>query len=98
MRNESRPKHVQSYLQYYERRQSRVVRKLGRSKFDTLLLTQPADIRYLCGFTGSSAVLALTRNDVAFFTDGRYSEQAHTEVVGPANVIIVVNPLPHPRH
>ena len=89
MRNDSRLKHVQ----YYERRQSRVARKLGRSKFDTLLITQLADIRYLCGFTGSSAVLVLTRDDAAFFTDGRYSEQAHTEVVGAANVIIEGNPL-----
>src|SRR5712691_11026197 len=92
MRNESRPKHVQ----YYERRQSRAVRKLGRSKFDTLLLTQLADIRYLCGFTGSSAVLVLTRNDAAFFTDGRYSERSHTQVVGVAQVIIPGNALRRP--
>jgi Xaa-Pro aminopeptidase len=45
-----------------------------------LLVTHLPDVRYLCGFTGSSAALAVTRRRARLFTDGRYRTQAAEEV------------------
>jgi len=45
-----------------------------------LLVTHLPDVRYLCGFTGSSAALAVTRRSARLFTDGRYTAQAAEEV------------------
>jgi Xaa-Pro aminopeptidase len=42
--------------------------------------THLPDLRYLSGFTGSSAALAITRRTACLFTDGRYTEQAAQEV------------------
>jgi Xaa-Pro aminopeptidase len=45
-----------------------------------LLVTHLPDLRYLSGFTGSSAALAVTRRSARLFTDGRYKTQAAAEV------------------
>jgi Xaa-Pro aminopeptidase len=55
-------------------------RRITRAGLPGLLVTHPADIRYLSGFTGSSAALAVTRRAVRLFTDGRYIAQAAEEV------------------
>jgi Xaa-Pro aminopeptidase len=55
-------------------------RKLTRAGLPGLLVTYPPDIRYLCGFTGSNAALAVTRRAARLFTDGRYTAQAAEEV------------------
>jgi Xaa-Pro aminopeptidase len=53
---------------------------MNRAGLPALLVTQLHDIRYLCGFTGSSAALAVTRRKARLFTDGRYTTQAAEEV------------------
>jgi Xaa-Pro aminopeptidase len=55
-------------------------RKLSRAGLPGLLVTHLPDVRYLCGFTGSSAALAVTRRGTRMFTDGRYTAQAAEEV------------------
>ena len=55
-------------------------RKLTRAGLPGLLVTHLPDVRYLCGFTGSSAALAVTRRAARLFTDGRYTAQANEEV------------------
>jgi Xaa-Pro aminopeptidase len=45
-----------------------------------LVITHLPDVRWLCGFTGSSAALGVTRRAVRLFTDGRYTAQAAEEV------------------
>ncbi len=55
-------------------------RRLTASGLTSLLVTSLPDIAYLCGFTGSSAALAVTRRVTRLFTDGRYSSQAAEEV------------------
>ena len=55
-------------------------RRLTRAGLPGLLVTHPPDIRYLCGFTGSSGALAVTRRTARLFTDGRYTAQAAEEV------------------
>jgi Xaa-Pro aminopeptidase len=72
---------------------------------DALLVTHLPDVRWLCGFTGSSAALVL-RNEAAsgarstrspihavLFTDGRYIAQANAEAVGTEVVIATKPPL-----
>ena len=68
-------------------------RKLTRAGLPGLLVTHLPDVRYLCGFTGSSAALAITRRSARMFTDGRYSTQANQEVTGTrVDVEIVSSP------
>ena len=57
-------------------------RRLTRAGLPGLLVTHLPDLRYLCGFTGTSAALAVTRRAVRLFTDGRYTAQAAAEVQG----------------
>jgi Xaa-Pro aminopeptidase len=55
-------------------------RKLTRAGLPGLVVTHLPDLRYLTGFTGSSAALAITRRAACLFTDGRYRTQAAAEV------------------
>jgi Xaa-Pro aminopeptidase len=54
---------------------------------DGLLVTHLPDVRYLCGFTGSSAALVLAGARAVLFTDGRYASQAKLEAAGTRVVI-----------
>ena len=65
----------------------------GARGFDGLLITRPADIRYLCGFTGSAGVFVLAAGRAVLFTDGRYTEQANKEAEGTKIVIAKGPPL-----
>jgi Xaa-Pro aminopeptidase len=64
----------------HQRRIAALRRKLTRAGLHGLLVTHLPDVRYLCGFTGSSAALAVTRRATCLFTDGRYIAQAEEEV------------------
>jgi len=55
-------------------------RRLNSAGVSGLLVTHLPDVRYLCGFTGSNATLAVTRRSARLFTDGRYRTQAAEEV------------------
>ena len=55
-------------------------RRITRAGLSGLLVTHLPDVRYLCGFTGSSAALVVTRRSTRLFTDGRYKVQAAQEV------------------
>jgi Xaa-Pro aminopeptidase len=55
-------------------------RKLTRAGLPGLVVTHLPDLRYLSGFTGSSAALAVTSRAARLFTDGRYTAQASEEV------------------
>jgi len=68
-----------------ERRKSRIkrLRKLRTSiaekGLDALLLSQPENLRYLSGFTGSSGWLLISGQNAILATDFRYVEQAKGE-------------------
>src|SRR3954470_764677 len=47
---------------------------------DALVLTSIPNVRYLTGFSGSSALMLVTQRDVHFITDFRYDTQARDEV------------------
>ena len=55
---------------------------MKQERIEALLVTNLADVRYLCGFSGSNAFLCITAGRAAMFTDGRYSEQARQETKG----------------
>jgi len=55
---------------------------------DAVLLTSLANIRYLTGFSGSSALVLLTARETLFITDFRYSTQVRDEVGDFARVAI----------
>src|SRR5437667_12028604 len=61
-------------------RLGRVQSQLEQHRLDAFLVTHLPNIRYLCGFSGSAGVLAVTERDSILFTDGRYTEQARAEV------------------
>lgn len=63
----------------------RLARELRRRSIPSLLVTHLPDVRYLTGFTGSNAALAVlagSRVSARLFTDGRYTVQAKREVQG----------------
>jgi Xaa-Pro aminopeptidase len=49
---------------------------------DALLVSHPANIRYLCGFSGSAGLLLVEGSKATLFTDSRYTFQAREEVSG----------------
>ncbi len=51
-----------------------------RAGLPAIVVTHLPDVRYLTGFTGSSAALAVTRRAARMFTDARYATQAAEEV------------------
>lgn len=71
----------------FKGRQNKLNAALAEARLDALVITHLPNITYLCGFTGSAGVLVAQPSRWAFFTDGRYTEQAHAEVQG-ARVVI----------
>ncbi len=65
-------------------RRGRVVEAIGAAGVDGLLVTSPANVRYLTGFTGSNGWLLLAATGAAFLSDPRYAQQAAQEVAGIA--------------
>ena len=72
----------------------------AQAPVDTLVVTNLTNIRYLTGFTGSAAVLVVAPDATILITDGRYAEQASTQVRAAgaeATVEIVPGPEQHRR-
>ena len=57
-----------------------LTRLLAGGRYDSLLVTSPANVRYLTGFTGSAGCALVTPRRQYFFTDFRYRDQAGREV------------------
>ena len=73
-------------------RQKKFQQTLESQHLDGFIVTHPANLRYLCGYTGSNGLLLFLAGRRIFFTDGRYTEQAHEEVHG-ARVVIAKGAL-----
>jgi len=76
----------------HSRRIGQVRRRMTKAGLSGLLVTHLPDLRYLSGFTGSSAALALTRRAARLFTDGRYTAQAAQEVSAAQVQIVSSSP------
>ncbi|MCU0606864.1 MAG: Xaa-Pro peptidase family protein [Candidatus Edwardsbacteria bacterium] len=70
------------------RRAAAARRAMTRAGLAALLVSRPANIRYLCGYTGSAGLLLVTRRGSTFLTDFRYQEQVKREVTAARCVII----------
>ncbi len=69
-------------------RRAALLERLEREQLDGLIVSHLPNIRYLTGFTGSSATLLVLRNENVFFSDFRYRTQADDEVAGAARIEI----------
>jgi Xaa-Pro aminopeptidase len=70
------------------RRLSALVDGLTTAHIDGLLITSLPNIRYLTGFSGSSALLFVTARDTVLVTDFRYKTQIAEEVGDLASISI----------
>ena len=61
---------------------------LTAAHMDGLLVSSPANIRYLTGFSGSSGLLFVSAREVLLMTDFRYQTQAAEEAGAVARVVI----------
>lgn len=67
---------------FYRERVNRLKSRLVEKELDAILLSHLPNIRYLTGFSGSSALLIISSRSAHFISDGRYDEQARVEVAG----------------
>lgn len=67
-------------LHDHQARISRLRDAIASSSFDCLFVTRMPNVRYLSGFTGSSASLLIGEEATWFFTDGRYDVQSREEL------------------
>ncbi len=65
--------------------------RLGEWKLDAFLISAPANVRFLTGFTGSNGLVVLARSGMTLLTDPRYTIQAAEQV--PCPVTVVRGPL-----
>jgi len=73
-----------------EVRRDALVARLEESGLDGLLVSHLPNVRYLCGFTGTAALLAVFRSGESLFvSDFRYAAQAEAEVGAFARLEIV---------
>lgn len=63
----------------YSQRRERLAEVLVEGKLDALLVTALPNVRYLTGFTGSNAMVLVTPDETAIFTDPRYTVQVAEE-------------------
>ncbi len=65
-----------------------VAEALLAAHLDALLVTSLPNVRYLTGFSGTSALVLVTAREVLFLTDFRYQTQVEQEVGGLARIRI----------
>jgi len=69
-------------------RLERLLSRLSDEGLDALLVSHPANIRYLTGFSGSAGLLLVCRQGVLLVTDFRYETQSREEVGELARIVI----------
>src|SRR2546421_12646970 len=70
------------------RRLAALLDGLAAAHVDALLVTSLANVRYLTGFSGSSALLLVSQRETVLITDFRYQTQAGDEVGNTARITI----------
>ena len=65
-----------------------ILKKLIKKRKLPFLITNITNVRYLSKFTGSNGQILITKNNLYFFTDFRYLEQANKEIDRCFKVII----------
>jgi Xaa-Pro aminopeptidase len=75
-------------------RRNRLTQRLPDLGIDAILISSLPNVRYLTGFTGSSAFALVGTAGSVFFTDGRYGEQSRLEVPDLDRVASMEPPAP----
>lgn len=76
-------------MEFEQRRRAvsdRLANLKAEQKVDALLVSSPANIQYLTGFTGSNGLLLLTLAESHFFTDPRYALVAQANITGKVHI------------
>ncbi len=60
--------------------------RLPELKIDALLVSSPANVRYLTGYAGSNGILLVTKAESHFFTDPRYALEASEQITCKVHV------------
>lgn len=60
---------------------------LAGTEHEVLLLSNLEDVRWCSGFTGSNGWLVISRDSTTLLTDGRYTEQARSQVPNHVDVV-----------
>jgi Xaa-Pro aminopeptidase len=62
------------------KKRSKIIRRrLSENKIDCLIVTKPANVTYVTGFSGDDSWAVITSRKVYLITDSRYTEQAEKE-------------------
>lgn len=64
----------------FAQRRQRLSDGLENRELDAMLVSSPASVRYLTGFTGSNGAVLVLRAEAIFFTDPRYAIQSAREI------------------
>jgi len=75
----------------HAQRRSLAASGLAERRLDALLVSSPANVRYLTGFTGSNGIVVLRPGSACLFTDPRYELQASEETA--CTVLVARRPL-----
>lgn len=74
-------------MKYDPQRSDRIRVRLRREGLDGLLVSNPANVSYLTGFSGDSSYLLVSRDKTILLSDGRFTEQIRDECAGLEAVI-----------
>ena len=69
-----------SYPETINKRLHQIRYNMSENKVDAVFISYLPNIRYLTNYSGSSAFMILTHDEILFFTDDRYEEQVITEL------------------
>jgi Xaa-Pro aminopeptidase len=64
---------------------------LPEAECDAFLINHPANLNYFTGYSGDSAYLLVTPEKSTFFTDGRYTTQATSEIPNQLDLIRITS-------
>ena len=75
----------------YLNRLNKLCELLPEAECDAFLINHPANLNYFTGYSGDSAYLLVTPEKSRFFTDGRYTTQAASEIPNRIDLTRITN-------
>src|SRR4029079_9663731 len=69
-----------------DQRRRDIAGRLAELNADALLVSSPANVRYLSGYTGSNGLVLLLKSETHFFTDPRYEISARQNIAGHVHI------------
>jgi Xaa-Pro aminopeptidase len=73
-------------LPEFEQRRHAACQHISSQKADAVVVSSPANIRYLSGFAGSNALMLLTPGEAHFITDPRYAQETAATITCKTHV------------